>query len=328
MSKTAFVTGASGFVGSELVRELHRQGWTIHLLARATASLDEIEGVPYTLHTGDITDPDTLAGAIPKGADAVFHVAASTNFWSQKNAEQTRINVDGTRHMIKAAEAAGAGRFVHTSSFVTWGFQESVIDEDTPRVSTSDWINYVRTKHQAEEAVLDAVDQGRLDAVVLNPANVLGPGDWHNWSRLFRMIHLDSLPGVPPGGGSFCDVREVAGAHIQAFHDGGSGEKYLLGGHYATMLEVARTAAGLLGRPAPARTTPAWLLRGYAELAALAARFSGKEPELTPEAAVMASRQIVCDSSKAQKELAYGFTPVPDMIHDTIEWMRTKGLLE
>lgn len=328
MSLTAFVTGASGFVGSNLVKELHHQGWTVHLLARSTSSLDEIEGTPFTLHTGDITDAASLQGAIPDGVDAVFHVAASTNFWSRNNAQQTRINVEGTANMIDAAIRAGARRFLHTSSFVTWGFQDSKFNEDSPRTDRSDWINYVRTKHLAELQVMDATTEGQLDAVILNPANVLGPGDMHNWSRLFRLVHDGKLPAAPPGGGNFCDVREVAKAHIRAFHDGGTGEKYLLGGHFAQYLEVIGIAGQILDRKVPSSGVPAWLFRSLPYLMTPMSILGGREPDITPESAMMASRDMVCSSEKAKRELGYKAIPVRDMVADTIDWMKTKGLLK
>jgi nucleoside-diphosphate-sugar epimerase len=328
MSPSAFLSGASGFVGSHLLRELHGQGWNVHVLARPTSSLDEIDTIPATIHIGDIVDAESIRAAMPDGIDAVFHVAASTNFWTRNNDTQTQINVDGTHNMIEAAVAAGAGRFIHTSSFVTWGFQEAVLTEETSRVDTSDWINYVRTKHLAEKLVLDSVKQGRLDAVILNPANVLGPGDWHNWSRLFRMIQRGSLPGAPPGGGSFCDVREVARAHVKAYHHAGSGEKYLLGGDYATMLEVISMAGDILGKRVPKKPMPAWMLKAWARVVTVMASITGKEPDLTPESAVMASQHIVCDSAKAQRQLGYQFTPVRTLIQDTVDWMHTKGLLQ
>ncbi len=121
MSLAAFVSGASGFVGSNLVRELHGQGWQVHILARPTSSLEEIEGVPLTVHLGDLADSSSVAAAMPENLDAVFHVAASTNFWSKNNVAQDRVNIDGTRNMVEAAIAAKARRFIHTSSFATWG---------------------------------------------------------------------------------------------------------------------------------------------------------------------------------------------------------------
>jgi len=229
--------------------------------------------------------------------------------------------------MLDAAIAAGARRFVHTSSFVTWGFQDTLITEESPRTGAFDWINYVRTKHESEQLVLDAARSGRIDAVVLNPGNVLGPGDRRNWSRLFRMIRLGKLPGAPPGGGNFCDVGEVARAHIQAWHHGGSAQRYLLGGEFASYLDVIRLAGSILDSRVPSGPTPAWLLTAGARLASGLAVFTGKEPDITPEAAAVVTHTIRCDSSKAERELGYRSVPLEEMVRETINWMEGEGLL-
>jgi len=327
MSLTALVSGASGFVGSTLVRELHGQGWQVHVLARPSSSLEEIDGIPVMLHLGDITDSNSVAGAMPDAPDAVFHVAASTNFWSRNNAEQDRANIGGTRNMIEAAVAAGARRFIHTSSFVTWGFRNSGLTELSVRTAATDWINYVRSKHLAEEEVLGAVRDKGLDAVILNPAHILGPGDKHNWSRMFRMIEQGKLFAAPPGGGNFCDVREIAKAHIEGFHKGRKGEKYLLGGEYADFLELIRLTGEVLDKRVPARAAPAWIMKAWGHMNAATARLMRREPDITPESAAMVSFRVACDSSRAQQELGYKFTPIRTLIEDTVNWMNEKGLL-
>jgi dihydroflavonol-4-reductase len=327
MSLTAFVTGASGFVGSNLVRELHARDWRIHVLARPTSSLDEITGLPVTVHTGDVTDRESLKAAIPENLDAVFHVAASTNFWSKNNAAQDRVNIDGTGNMIEAAIAAGALRFIYTSSFVTWGFGNKRIDERSERSPATDWINYVRSKHLAEEVVLEAVRKQKLDAVILNPAHVLGPGDQHNWSRMIRMVEREKLFAAPPGSGNFCDVREIARAHIEAFHSGRCGEKYLLGGEYAAFADVVRVAGEVLGRRVPGRAAPGWIMKAWAHIHTAFAGLTGRTPDITPEAAAMVCWHVECDSGKAQNELDYRFTPIRTLIKDTADWMKRKGLL-
>jgi dihydroflavonol-4-reductase len=327
MSLTAFVTGATGFVGSRLASELCSQGWEVHVLARPSSSLKDLGEAPVVVHHGDVADAASIGNALPAGADAVFHVAASTNLWSRKNADQTRVNVAGTRNMLDAAIAAGARRFVQTSSFVTWGFQDTRFTEESPRTGAFDWINYVRTKHESEQLVLDAARSGRVDAVVLNPGNVLGPGDRRNWSRLFRLIRLGKLPGAPPGGGNFCDVGEVARAHIQAWLQGGSAQRYLLGGEFASYLDVIRLAGSILDSRVPSGPTPAWLLTAGARLASGLAVFTGKEPDITPEAAAIVTHTIRCDSSKAERELGYRSVPLEDMVRETIEWMEGEGML-
>jgi nucleoside-diphosphate-sugar epimerase len=327
MSLTAFVSGASGFVGSNLVRELHKQAWNIHVLARQSSSLEEIEQIPVTVHIGDVTDAASLRSAIPPGVDAVFHVAANTNFWSKQNDAQDRVNIDGTGNMIEAAIAAQARRFIHTSSFVTWGFRDGKLNERSARTAATDWINYVRSKHLAEERVLEAVNKNRLDAVIVNPAHILGPGDHHNWSRMIRMVNLKKIPAAPPGGGNFCDVREIARAHIEAFYRGQAGGKYLLGGEYASFVDVVGVAGDILDKRVPAKAAPAWIMRGWGHISAAIAAATGREPDVTPESAAMISYRVDCDSSKAQRELNYRFTPIPVLIRDTVDWMNEKGLL-
>jgi len=327
MSLTAFVSGASGFVGSHLARELHIQGWNVHVLLRPGSSLDDTAGLPLTVHQGDLTDHNSIVAALPRNPDAVFHVAASTNFWSRKNAEQNRVNIEGTCAMLEAAAAAGAGRFIHTSSFATWGFQDREINENSPRTAATDWINYVRSKHAAEKAVLAATADGRVDSVILNPANILGPGDHHNWSRMIRMIQLGKLFAAPPGAGNFSDVREVARAHIRGFHAGRSGEKYLLGGEYAAFADVVKLTGEVLGRSVPRRAAPAWVMKCWAYANAATATFTGREPDITPEGAAMVSYHVACDSDKARSELDYRFTAIRTLIEDTVEWMKKKGML-
>jgi dihydroflavonol-4-reductase len=325
---TAFLSGASGFVGSNLTRELVKAGWRVHVLVRPDSSLQEIDGLPAVLHQGDLTDRASVMAAMPERPDAVFHVAASTNFWSRNNEQQNRVNIDGTNHMIDAAIAAQAQRFIHTSSFATWGFRHSEITEQSERTTDTDWINYVRSKYLAEEAVLQAHGKKSIEAIVLNPAHILGPGDHNNWSRMIRMAQQGKLLAAPPGAGNFSDVREVARAHIEAFHRGRGGEKYLLGGEYAEFTELVKITGEILGRRVPGMAAPAWIMSAWGRLNAMIGGLTGTPPDITPESAAMVSYRMACDSRKAQQELGYRFTPIRTLIQDTAQWMKDKGLLE
>jgi dihydroflavonol-4-reductase len=327
MKLKAFVTGATGFVGSNLVHELHHQGWEITVLARKTSIMDDLRNTPVKVYTGDVVDSGAILQAMPEGVDAVFHVAASTNVWSGNNDEQDRINIGGTRNIIEAAVQKHAGRLILTSSFTTWGFQNTLLTENSQRTDATDWINYVRTKYIAEKLVKEAVQEGRLDAVVLCPAHILGPGDRHNWSTMVRMVQQGKLPGVPPGGGAFADVREVAKAHIMAFHKAGKGETYLLGGEDVMFLELISIVGDILNKPVPARATPAWLMQAAARVKVMIAAITGKEPDITPESVVMISHHMQCDSSRAQRQLNYRFTPIRPLLQDTIDWLWEAGMM-
>ena len=328
MSLSAFVTGATGFVGSNLVKTLLNQGWSVSTLVRKNSSLQDIEGLPIDNRIGDVIDLPSVRNAMPQGVDAVFHVAASTNVWAANNDEQDQVNIDGTQNVVSSAIEAGARRFLLTSSFTTWGFQNELINEHTPRSMDSDWINYVRTKRISEDIVKDAVQAGTLNAVILNPAHILGPGDRHNWSQMIRMVSEQSLPGVPPGGGDFSDVREVARAHVAAFHKGENGEHYLLGGENVSFAEVIGIVAEILGKKVPSRVTPSWVLRSLAHAKAVIASFTRKAPDITPESAKMICHDSRCDSTRAMTVLDYRHTPIRNLLLDTVDWMRAEGLLK
>ena len=151
---TAFVTGATGFVGVNLVDRLVRDGWEVTALHRASSDLTYLQRFAPGLAVGDVVEADSVLAAMPKDVDAVFHVAASTNFWAVNNSEQTRINVAGTRNVVRAALERGAKRFVHTSSIAAYAPESgTVLREDTPSRAADHWINYFRTKWLAEQEV-------------------------------------------------------------------------------------------------------------------------------------------------------------------------------
>ena len=327
MQKVAYVTGSNGFLGLNLCEALLAQGWRVLALHRPTSDTRYLKRLAVEPVEGDINDPASLARTLPRDVDALFHVAGSTNLWSQRNAEQDRINIEGTRNAVEAALAANAQRFVHTSSISAWGMCNGRIDETTLQLGGTSPVNYQRSKYAAEGEVLKGIVKG-LDAVIVNPAGILGRYDTGGYARLFRMVHAGTLPGVPPGSLSFCDAREVAKAHIAAAERGRTGERYLLAGVDASLLELVQVIGELAGKPVPDKASPAWLLKAVAMAGEWASLLTGKEPRLTREAATMATRTLYCDCSKAVREL--GFQPVAlrAMAADCYEWMKREGRLE
>jgi len=323
---TAFVTGATGFIGMNLVEVLTARGWAVTALHRRSAALGRLRRFPVELAAGDVTERKSLERAIPAGVDAVFHVAASTSVWRRRDAEQERTNVAGTRNVVAAALARGARRLVHTSSVAAYGFHAGRISEDSPQRGAESWIAYFRTKAAAEREVRSGIERG-LDAVILNPVHVLGRYDTANWSRLIAMVHERRLPGVPPGGGSFCHGAEVAAAHLAAWERGTKGANYLLGGTDATFLELVRVIGEVTGRPVPRRAMPAPLLRAFAALSALPSLVTGREPDATPEAVAIASAFMHADCTRAERELGFRTVPLRVMVEDSYRWMLAEGIL-
>ena len=323
---TAFVTGGTGFIGLNLVEQLITDGWRVIALHRLSSDTTKIRELGAELAEGDILDPQSLESSIPEGTDAVFHVAGNTSLWSPANTRQTLENVVGTRNVAVTSLARGVGRMVHTSTVNVFGFQDGRVTEDSPYLGRSSWINYFRSKALAEDEVRSAIENG-LDAVILNPAGVVGPYDAGNWSRLITLIHERRLPGVPSGAGSFAHSREVARAHVAAFEKGRRGENYLLGGADATYLEVARVVGELTDRKVPRRASPDLLLRVAGRVNHLRSLVTRREPDLSPESVALVTKRVLCSSEKAEGEL--GFRPVPlrTMLEDCHRWMVETGRL-
>jgi len=323
--KTAFVTGGAGFLGLNLAEQLLSAGWEPVIFDSAAPDA-QMEKRGVSLVKGDITDPASCERSLPARVDAVFHLAGDTSHWKPGDARQTKVNVEGTRNVVSAALRSGARRFVHTSSIAAYGFQPSRITEETRSTALDSTINYFRSKRLAELEVMRGTEQG-LDAVILNPANILGPHDRSGWSRFFRLIDQGRLPGVPPGRASFCHAREVAAAHIAAWERGRSGHHYLLGGADATFLEMVQLIGKLLGRPAPSRTTPAFLSKLAGRLSLWRSYLTRQEPDLTPEKATLLSSELLCSSEKAERELGYQSVPLETMLEDCHRWLLAQGLL-
>ncbi|MEO7207932.1 MAG: SDR family oxidoreductase [Steroidobacteraceae bacterium] len=322
--RAAFVTGGTGFVGLNLVKELMIRGWDVTALHRPSSDLKVLKRFRPKLAVGELSEPNSLFAAIPPGTDTVFHVAGNTNMWRGGNAQQTRDNVDGTRHVVEAALARRVRRLVVTSSISAYGPVDGEITEETPSLAANASVNYQKTKWQAQELARAATAKG-LEVVIVQPGAIMGAYDIGTWSRLFVMVRDDKLPGVPPSLLTFTHVREVVAAHIAAADKGQSGGSYLLGGENKTMMELVKEISMLVGKPAPQKETSMALLRVVAVVGDLASRFTGKEPPITPEMASLMSRKVSTSSVKAQRELGYRIVPLKEMVKDCYDWMAAEG---
>jgi len=327
--RTAFVTGGTGFLGRHVVEQLNGAGWEVVALHRPTSdvrALKTYRGV--RLAEGSITDPESIARAMPEGCDAVFHIAGNTSLWSGGNAEQTRDNVDGTRNMVETAIAKHAKKLVHTSSESSWGeVHECPYDETTPQHGGESWINYERTKYLGEVEVLKGVARG-LHACIMCPGHIVGRYDANNWATLIKLTATEKLPGVPPGQGTWAEARVVAHAHIAAVEKGRDGERYLLGGAHATYLEAIQIIARMAGKKAPQKVTPGWVLRALGRVSQWGSYLTRKEPTVTPELAAGTARPPhLFKSDKAIRELGYRAVPLEEMLRDAYEWLKSEKLV-
>jgi nucleoside-diphosphate-sugar epimerase len=323
---SAFVTGATGFLGRHLVDVLGEQGWDIHILVRDRAKAEKLFGNRVSYVTGELSQPYAYAAHVPDGTDAFFHLAADTSTWHKEAARQHLVNVEGTAALLQLATDKNVSRFVHVSSTSVYGIHKDLVREDTEKLGASSWVPYVHTKTFAERKVKEATWRG-MDAVIVNPTHIVGTYDSHNWARLIiRHAHGD-LPGTPPGAGNFANARAVAEAIVSAFHKGRTGENYILGGPFATMHEFLTLASEKLGLPEPKKPMPAFLLTLVADVLALGAFITGKRPKVTREEAYFACETVDASSDRAVKELDYRIVPLDESVAECVNYLKSENLV-
>ncbi|HEY1694523.1 MAG TPA: NAD-dependent epimerase/dehydratase family protein [Polyangiaceae bacterium] len=330
MARTAFVTGGTGFLGRHVVEQLTSLGWRVVALHRPTSDVRHLKAYGVELAVGSITEPDSLRAAIPEGCDAVFHIAGNTSLWSGDREQQTRENVDGTRFVVEAALAKKARRLVHTSTEGAWGEQqphEAGFDETAKSNALDSFINYERSKYLGELEVEKGVAAG-LEACMMCPGHIVGKYDTSQWARLITLVNTGKLPGVPPGRGTWAHATQVAKAHVAAVDRGRSGERYLLGGAWASYLEVVTVIGRLTGKKVPVKTMPGWVIRALGRVSQWGSYVTRRAPTVTPEIAAGTSRPPhLFKSDKAIRELGYEAVPVEAMLKESFDWLKAEGLV-
>jgi nucleoside-diphosphate-sugar epimerase len=324
--KTGFVTGGTGFVGTNLVNELVSQGWDVTCLHRASSDLKYLRRHPVKLKVGDLNDAASLELAMPEGVDAVFHVAADTSSWSAHDATQTATNVMGTRNVVNAARKRGAKRFVFTSTASAYARQDGPLSEQSQSTAMNSWINYERSKWLSEEEVRQGVRDG-LSAVIINPCAVFGPYDTSVWGSVFSVIKAGKLALIPPGSVPINHVAEVVRAHIAAVERGRTGENYILNGEHVSFATIFREMARVMGVELKAPVVPGFVFKGMARVAALVATIRGTDPDMTPEMADILCRDNRVETDKAERELGYRRVPLKQCVEDSYAWLKGEGLL-
>ena len=321
------VTGATGFVGNNVVRLLLEHGHSVRVLTRREADLAPLAGLSVETAHGDIRDAESVRQAF-RNIDVAIHAAGDIHIGWTKLAEQREINVSGTRHVAEAALEAGA-KLVHVSSVnaIGLGTRERPADEETP-IHDVVRCGYVITKQEAEQVVLDLVARG-LHGVIVNPSFMLGPWDWKPSSgRMLLAVARRFTPIAPKGGVSVADVRDVAAGILAAAERGSPGRRYILAGHNQTYFELWKLIARLTGGRPP--WMPAGPLQriGGAWLGDLLTRITGREGDLNSATVRMSTQFHYYDSARARHELAYAGRPTEESVTDAWRWLQEHGYVE
>lgn len=307
------VTGATGFVGSVLVRRLLAEGEAVRILRRPSSPLDLLGGAARRVEhaLGDVTEADAVYAAM-EGVGQVYHVAAVVAFGRGARERLRDVNVRGTAHVVDAALEAGVERLVHTSSIAALGRPErpgGLIDEDAVWTASRSNTAYAVSKHDAEREVNRGIAEG-LDAVIVNPALIFGPGrPGENTMQLAERVAAQRVPLAPPGGTAVVDVEDVAAGLRAAMGRGETGERYVLAAENLSWTEVLTTLAGAIGVAPPRGTVSPALLRLGGVLAEAGAFVTRAEPALTCETARTATETHRYNNSKAVDRLGVSFRP-------------------
>jgi dihydroflavonol-4-reductase len=323
-----FLTGATGFVGHHVAKALAAEGAELRMLVRKTSNLANLEGIAGETHVGDLAEPESIRPALA-GCDAVMHVAADYRLWIPDPKAMYRVNVDGTRDLLRLAREAGVPRFVYTSSVATMHFRTDglVINEDTP-VSLSDMIgHYKRSKFLAERQAIAAAQDGQ-QVVILNPTTPIGPNDSKPTptGRIFVDFLNGKFPAYMDTGLNLVDVAEVARAHVAALTLGQPGHRYILGGENLTLKQILDKMAAITGLPSPTVRIPFAVAATYAFFEEwITGRIRGREPRATLQEVRMGRKKMYASSAHAQQELGFRIMPVYPAMRAAIEWFKAHG---
>jgi len=323
------ITGGTGFIGSALAAALVARGFSVSILRRASSDLSRIDGLDVRHCIGDVRDADGLRTHV-RGHDTVFHTAAMISFWKPRRAEMMSINVDGTRSVVEACLAEGAGRLIHTSSIAAIG-RPAAPGSHADETSVFNWAKcnngYKASKHAAEAVVMDGIGRG-LDAVIVNPGVVIGPGDTaFNGGQLIRSVTRGLALFYPKGGMNVVYVDDVVRGMIAAAERGARGERYILGGENVTHREAFTVTAQVTGGRAPFLPIPVSGVRAGARVFDLWGALTHSEPMLTSELVSGAGLFNWYSSQKAARDLGYTITPFREAVRLTYDWYRQRHYL-
>jgi len=326
----ALVTGATGFIGSHIARELLKSGASVRVLVRKGSDRRNLAGVDVEIVEGNILDRASISSAL-KTCDTLFHAAADYRLWTKNPAAMYAANVEGTENVLEAALSAGIGKVVYTSSVGTLGNPGDGTpgDEDTP-VSFTDMVgDYKKSKFLAERKAESFLARG-LQLVIVNPSTPVGPFDIKPTPTGKIIVDFVSrrMPAYLETGLNLIAVEDCARGHIMAAEKGRTGEKYILGNENLMLDEIFEMLSRISGIPKPRFCLPygpilvaAWLNEAFSAV-------TGREPMIPLSGVRMAKKLMFFSPKKARMELGFETTPVYDALERAVEWFRANGYLK
>ena len=325
------VTGASGFVGSHLVRMLVEKGDDVRVLVRKTSNLFLINDLDLEKVYGDITDFESVKEAV-KGVEQVYHVAALYDMWAEDPRIFYKINVNGTLNVMKAALNEGVKKIVYTSTVGAVGVVDNpndLCDESCVWNLGFTGDNYMISKYEAEHEVLNLFCREKLPVTIVNPSAPIGPADWKPTptGQLIVQFLKRKIPAYSDAGLNFVDVRDVAKAHILAMEKGKLGERYIISNENTTMKDVLILMGEITGLKPPKLKTPYWANYFTGALLETLSGITKKSPLLTKSYVKVSNSYMRYDNGKSIKELGITYRNIRESFEDAIKWYRENGYI-
>ena len=320
-----FVTGATGFLGSHVARQLLKRGADLRLLVRSTSRTDNIDDLPAEHVVGDLRDVESLTRAI-KGCDYVFHVAADYRLWAVHGQELYDSNVNGTGNVLRAARESGVRRVVYTSSVATMGFGNNgpLTDESTPVTLAKMIGDYKRSKFMAEQLVVEAARSGQ-DVVIVNPTTPIGERDIKPTptGRIVVDFLKRKFPAYVDTGLNLVDVIDCADGHLLAMEKAVTGQRYILGGENLTLKQILDKLAAITGLPSPSIRMPYAVAyaTGVADTL-VTGKIRQREPRVTLDSVRMGRTKMFVTSAKAERDLGWNPGPIEGALRRAVDWFR------
>jgi dihydroflavonol-4-reductase len=325
---TTLVTGAAGFLGSHVTRQLVARGDEVRVLMRASSTNRAIADLSLEYVTGDLRDPASLDRAM-KGVKRVFHVAADYRLWAKRSQDIYDSNVGGTKNLLDAARRAGVEQLIYTSTVATIAVDRPQHPNEFTDAKLEEMVgHYKRSKWLAEKEALAAAKNG-LPVIVAMPTTPVGPWDWKPTPT--GKIILDFLNGKMPGyvetGLNFVGVEECAGGHLLIAEKGRVGERYLLGAENLALKGMLDLLSKITGLPAPKLKIPHGLALGVAYASTAFSRLVGREPGIPVEGVKIARHMMYVDCSRARRELGFKAGPVAAALERAVRWYEANGYI-
>lgn len=321
----SLVTGATGFLGSAVMRCLLTAGHEVRVLVRENSNLKNINNFPVEVFEGDLRNRMSLERALAD-CQNLFHVAADYRLWVPDPDTMHAINVEGTRSLITAASDAGLEHIVYTSSVATLGLTAdgTPANEETPSSLESVVGNYKRSKFLAEQVVKQLTQELSLPLVIVNPSTPIGPGDVRPTptGRLVVDALTERMPAYVNTGLNIAHVDDIAFGHLLALQYGKVGERYILGGDNMTLFQILQAIDEINGLPQKRIKIPTDLMLPVAWCMERIATLTHTEPRATQDSIRMAKKQMYFSSEKAMQQLGYQYRPAYDALKDAVSWFK------